>query len=55
MNNQRGLRSNLLLYEDMVDRERILTEAKKLFGNDTDTVIQKAMHDSQSTSETFKD
>ena len=55
MNNQRGLRANLLLYEDMVDRERILTEAKQLFGNDTDTVIQKAMHDSESTSATFQD
>lgn len=55
MNNQRGLRSNLLLYEDMADRERILTEAKQLFENDADAIIQKAMHDSESTSATFED
>lgn len=55
MNNQRGLRAKLLLYEDMVDRERILTEAKQLFGNDADAIIQKAMHDSESTSATFQD
>lgn len=55
MNNQRGLRANLILYEDMDDRERILTEAQQLFGNDADAIIQKAMHDSESTSATFKD
>ena len=55
MSNQRGLRANRILCEDMADRERILTEAKQLFGNDTDAIIQKAMHDSESTSATFKD
>lgn len=55
MNNQRGLRANLLLYEDISDRERILMEAKQLFGNDADIIIQKAMHNSESTSTAFKD
>lgn len=40
MNNQRGLRTNLLLYEDIAD---------------TNAIIQKAMHNSESSSATFKD
>lgn len=55
MNNQRGLRTNLLLYEDIADTEKILTEARQLFGNNTDAIIQKAIHNSESSSTTFKD
>lgn len=55
MNNKRGLRANLLLYEDMADKERILMEAKQLFGNDADMIIQKAKQTAETTTVTFQE
>lgn len=55
MNNQRGSRASLFLYEDIADRERILMKIKKLFGNDADMIVQKAKQTAETTTMTFQE
>lgn len=55
MNNKKGLRSNLLIYEDLADRERILKEVNELFEEEANSVLKKCKLLSKTTTMTFQE
>lgn len=55
MKNKRGLRANLLIYEDLINSEQILNNINKLFDNQANDIIQQAKHLSETTTLTFQE
>lgn len=55
MENKRGLRANLFIYEDLINSEQILNNINKLLDNQANDIIQQAKRLSETTTLTFQE